>query len=64
VPAFRDFVSFFRVRQNCAELNAGSTGNDLRVPRGKREPSDVLASSQEIAEALPRFRAEDLEGIR
>jgi hypothetical protein len=63
VPPFRDFVSFFRVRKNVAELNARSTGNDVWMLRGDREPSDIFASSQEIAEAFTRFCAKDFEAI-
>jgi hypothetical protein len=65
VPAFRDHVSFLRVRervwQNLSELNPGSTRDDLWTMRWDRQPSDVLAPGQEIVEALTRFRAQDLE---
>ena len=65
VPAFRDLAAFARARervwQNLAELNPGSTRNDVWTLRWDRQPSDILAPSQEIAEALTRFRAQDLE---
>ena len=65
VPAIRDSVFFGRTRervwQNLAELNSGSAGNDVWTLRWDRQPSDVLASRQEIAEALTRFRPQDLE---
>ena len=66
VPAFRDFVPFACVRkwvrQNFAELNAGTTRDDVWTLRWNRQPSDVLAPSQEIVQALTRFRAQDVEG--
>jgi hypothetical protein len=45
-------------------LNPGSTGDDVWLLCRDREPSDVIASSQEIAKAFTRFRAKDFEGIR
>jgi hypothetical protein len=67
VPAFGDLVSFFRawkrVWQNAAELNPSSAGDDVWLLLRDREPSDIFASSQEIAEAFTRFRAENPEGI-
>ena len=65
VPAFRDLASLVRARervgQNLSELNPGSPRDDVWTMRWDRQPSDILASSQKIAEAPTRFRAQDFE---
>ena len=41
-----------RVRENVAELNAGSARDDIWTLRRDRQPSDILAPIQELLEAL------------
>src|SRR5436189_3670807 len=65
MPAFCDSVSFTcackRVRENVAELNAGSARDDIWTLRRDRQPSDILAPIQQILETLTRFHPQDFE---
>jgi hypothetical protein len=49
------------MRQNLAELHSRPAGDDLRLFSGRGQPSNVFAARHEIAEPVPRFRAQDLE---
>src|SRR5438105_4085992 len=67
MPSLRDSASFIcareRVGEDLAQLNACPARDDVRTLHRDRQPSDVLAPVQKIADPVPFFRTQNFERL-